>query len=70
VCDHRKTERGPIFQVGNDRKINECREAIYNLMIPYMSVTIVDSLYQGFSTGVPRDVARGYARDVIEKKKS
>jgi hypothetical protein len=23
MCDHRNTERGRIFQVGNDRKMNE-----------------------------------------------
>jgi hypothetical protein len=23
MCDHRNPERGPVFQVGNDRKMNE-----------------------------------------------
>jgi hypothetical protein len=26
MCDHRNPERGPMFQVGNDRKMNEIKK--------------------------------------------
>jgi hypothetical protein len=27
VCDHKNPERGPVFQVANERKMNDCARA-------------------------------------------
>jgi hypothetical protein len=37
ICDHRNPERGPMFQVGNERKMNEWMNENINDWVTYIA---------------------------------